>query len=659
MEENKDKPVENASTEMVREQWVGIEKQVQAEFNMAWEHQKPKKDEWLVRLKLYNNQKRDKDAAGDTTLFSIFQTVLASLYVDRLTAEWVGREEGDQDAAENLNAIVKYDYEEMGKDESDFFWIWDTGFFGRGLLNLSEWVRDPKHKVFVPAPEVWDPVTFLRDPRANSVNGDKLLHRNAARFYGREVRMGREAMEDNPNFFKDIDFGKLKYGSSTKSLLADAEQARANAQGNQLPKAWSEDKLGANAEYDLTEWYTHFKIDGKVRKVKVWLGNERRVLVGAQVLEGEMWPLIDRPLYPTSHDWDGTSIPDLVEDKQRLRAVAQNLGIKIMMSDLYPSYLYDNIKITNKNDLNFGFNKWIGVAGPIDNAATPLRKASPNMALLDFIYNSLDVSAQKATATSEIQQGLVSQKDKTLGEVNLATSRGDTRYSLSAKVFGWSETRFWQQHYWCYKTYFKEGIDEKVLRLESAFGPKWRKLTKDQITTATGADPDLKIESLYMSRAKMIEDRQSASVFFAVALQDPGANRRYAMRELARLYGWPKDKIDRLFPPTIDELNAEDENDLLNDNKLVQVSVNDDHVAHLEMHTKAAETRAKEAHVRAHRLALTVKKAQPELFPQAQPGTTQGGGAQPEQVQPLTARSGNTPVAPSETSNQPAQPAAQ
>jgi hypothetical protein len=36
--------------------------QSQAEYNLAWKNQKPKKDESEIRLKLYNNQKRDKKA---------------------------------------------------------------------------------------------------------------------------------------------------------------------------------------------------------------------------------------------------------------------------------------------------------------------------------------------------------------------------------------------------------------------------------------------------------------------------------------------------------------------------------------------------------------------------------------------------------------------
>ena len=70
-------------------------KQVQTEWQLAWDNQQQKKVSDRLRLKLYNNQKRDPKAVGDTTLFTTMQTVVASLYSDKLTAEWGGREEGD------------------------------------------------------------------------------------------------------------------------------------------------------------------------------------------------------------------------------------------------------------------------------------------------------------------------------------------------------------------------------------------------------------------------------------------------------------------------------------------------------------------------------------------------------------------------------------
>jgi len=638
-------------------QYDSLAKQIQAEYNLAWKHQKPKKDEWEVRLKLYNNQKRDADAVGDTTLFTIFQTVLASLYVDRLSVEFGGREEGDEEVAENLNAMAEYDYTDMQKDKTDYDWDWDTLFFGRGLLALHEYEREPDNNIFLPLPEVLDPITFLRDPRATSVNGDR-KGKGAARFFGREIKMTKQDIKDHPHIF-DSDFRGIKIGSGTRSLLKDAIEARDVAQGRQTQRMEGEKALGVNAEYDVTEWYTHWDWGGnrQVKKVKVWLANDRGKVIGIQVLKSKtkrvFWPVIDRPLYPTSHDWDGTSIPDLIEDKQRARAVAQNLGLRAMKADLYPMYIYDSNKITNKADLNFGFNKFIPMDAkgePITSAIWPMVKSRPNMQLFDFIMTTLLASAQKASATPEIRQGMISEERRTLGEVNLAASGSDTRYSLGAKIFGWSEKDFWRQWYWLHKEHFAEDIDEKVLYLVNALGPKWRPLKRKDIIAKL--DPHIKIESKILSRAKQLEERTALTGYFGLALQEPTTNRRWGLKKLGKLNGLEKDEIDMLFPPTIDERIAEDENKELSKNKLVPVQREDDHNTHLVVNSKAADTNATKVHLETHKKALSVKKVSPELFPEE----PEAAAFQPpgtERLLPAPLLRETRPVTPSQAPGQP------
>src|SRR3990167_3906654 len=636
-----------------RDTFLGLQKQCQAEYDLAWKNQKPKKDEWEVRLKLYNNQKRDKNAVGDTTMFTIHQTVLASLYIDRLMATFSGREQGDEETADNLTAIAKGDYEDMEKDIIDYEWAWDTCFFGRGLLNLEEYERDPENKIYLPIPEVLDPIPFLRDPFCTSINGNR-RGKGAARFYGNEVVMTRQAMEDSPHIFSDIKFEEIKYGSGTQSLLLDAQEARVAAQGLQsIDKQAKEALLGANAQYTLTQWCTHWKTGDKIKKVKVWLANDRSKIIGIKVMKDGPWPVIDRSLYPHSHDFDGTSIPDLTEDKQRARAVVQNLGLNAMKADLYPMYIYDSNKITNRKDLKFDFNKFIPVdtkGEPLTTALLPMIKSRPNLQLLDFIYNSLDLSAQKATATPELQQGAVSQEKRTLGEINLVASKSDTRYSLSAKIFGWSERRFWKMWYQSYKENFTEGIDEKVLRIVGAFGAKWRPLEKKDIVT-NRFDPDIKIESRILSRAKQLEERQAMTAYFSLVLQDPSSNRRYGLKKLGRLYGLKKDELERIMPPTIDERIAEDQNDMLNENKLVPVLTEDEHNVHLEIHSKAKDTTATRVHIEVHKEALSLKKANPDFFPEEEAASNfQPPGSEP--LLPMQERQ-TRPIAASQTSGQP------
>lgn len=608
-----DKDLEKELEKSDKGEYDSLAKQVAAEYKLCWDHQHSKKEEALLRLKLYNNQRRDKDTAGDTTMFSIHQTLLASLYTDQLSSQFIGREEGDDEVAENLTRMAEYDYEGMMKDVIDFDWIWNTLFFGRSVVYLSEYIRDPKNKIFLPVPEVIDMTTFLRDPRAVSINGNTATGKNSARMFGREIRMTKHAMMENPHFFKNIKWEDIKFGAGTESLIEDAQQARANAQGYQYDKRRGEEKLGVNAEYDLLEWHTHYEVGGELKKVKCWLANQRKTLVGVEEIGSaeKKWKAIDRPMYPTANDWDGVSVPDLTEDKQRHRAVAQNLGMKAMTADLYPNYIYDQNKIKNRNDLKFGFNKFIPVDGD-PTAILPMRKNSPNLGLFNFIYESLQMSAEKATAAPDVQQGIQSQKDRPLGETQAILGNVDTRYSLSARVFGWSERAFWQTWYQCYKENFPQ-IDEKIIRVAGAFGDSWRPLGKDNIVLKV--DPDVKIESKNLSRAKQAEDRIALTNFFTLVLGDPTANKRYAYRRLGKLYNMKNDEMDRLLPPTIDERQAEDENELLNDGKYVKVLPEQDHNVHLEMHAKAKPGKNVTVHIETHKHALMIKKTNPELFP--------------------------------------------
>jgi hypothetical protein len=234
--------------------------QLQREYETCYQFMRPKVEEWLVRMTVYNNQKRDKEKIGDPLLFTVFQTLLASLYDDRLNVEFMPREMGDEEMAENLTITAEFDYDEMKKNIIDFEWDWDTLFFGNGLLLEHEFDR----KKMCPRPQVLDPCTTLRDPRAVAFNGDANGN-NSARFWGREISATKWEMESNPDYF-DID--ELKTGKELKSLLVRAKQKRRIAQGLAEIND-KEDELKENAEFNLVEWYTHLK--GK--KYIITLGN--------------------------------------------------------------------------------------------------------------------------------------------------------------------------------------------------------------------------------------------------------------------------------------------------------------------------------------------------------------------------------------------------
>lgn len=590
--------------------------QIQSEYNVAWWFIKPKWDEWALRLKLYNNQKRDKDAVGDNTLFNIFQTVLASLYADQLQAAFIPRESGDEETAENLDVTAEYDHEEMEKDMLDYEWDFEAMFFGRGLACFMEFDRD----AMVPVPEIWHVMTVLRDPAATSVNGNK-KGKGRARFLGREVRMTKDEMEELDVYFNYKD---LKAdGTSTKSLVDENMRIMAEAAGLSDVSKFSTLK-GDNASMRLVEWFTMWK----GQRVFVTLADDMKRVVRFEVLDSKDIPIIDRAIYPMPNSWDGVSIPDLVEDKQRGRAVATNLALKGVKAGLHPMYLYDQNRIKNRADLNFEFNKFVGVNGNPNGAVVPMQKDGVKQDV-QWILETLSANAELATATPDIKQGARPQEGGTATRDALVDKGSDTRYSLSAKVFGWSEKRFWKQWYRLYKDHFTDGIDEKSVRITGALGAKWRPFTRENLIAAT--DPDVKIESRIISEARRANDLRTFQSYMQYLAAAPNANLLFALRYMGKLSGLKKDIIDRLLPPTIEELRAEEENELLRNNEKVEVLPTDDHQTHIGIHNKMEDTPAKFAHMNAHKRAMMLQQARPDLFPQSP--TQENGGVADEKVQ--------------------------
>lgn len=597
-------PTEVTQVQKAEEAGTGYSRlieQIEQEYQVAYRFMKPKLDEWALRLKIYSNQKRDKKAIGDPLLFTIFQTVFSSLYDDKLAVSFAGREEGDHEQAQNLEPMAEFDYTEMGKDELDYDWDWNTLFYGRALLMNIEFDRD----IMCPMPEVIDMLTWLRDPKAKSVNGDK-RGRGAMRFGGREISLFRNDIEALGVYqgFENLQ----PSADDPHSVLDNAEQARRAAQGFDETNYGQRKVMGENSEIRALEWLTYWK--GK--KVLVTLAENRTKVIRYKVLDDQKrWPIDERVCYKMAHDWDGVSVPDLIEDKQRARSVVQNTALAGIKTGQNPVYLYDTNKIKKRGSLDIDFNKHVPVDGSPSGAVQVVDRQQVKSEV-DWILNVLNNAAQSATAAPTTRQGGAGGAD-TATEANLQAAGVDTRYSLTAKLWGWSEREFWRKWYALYKRHFQDDIDEKVIRLNGALGSTWRTLTRANIISET--DPDIIIESRAVSEARKTNELQKYRLFLKdVMATDPSnANLRLALRHIGELSGMKKDQIERVLPPSYDEMEAEEENEMLNRNEKVTVDVTDDDFIHMEMHNKAADTPAKYAHIRAHRRAMMIKRRNPEL----------------------------------------------
>lgn len=67
-----------------------ILEQVAKEVGYAKVYMKPKHDKMIRNLALYNNQKKDEEKVSDPTMYTVFNTLLAALYDDRMEVAFKG-----------------------------------------------------------------------------------------------------------------------------------------------------------------------------------------------------------------------------------------------------------------------------------------------------------------------------------------------------------------------------------------------------------------------------------------------------------------------------------------------------------------------------------------------------------------------------------------
>jgi hypothetical protein len=587
-----------------------VSEQIQDEKKVAEKYIKSWREAKRKFLKLLINQRKNPKKVGDTLMFSTHETILASLYKDRLDAEWMWREEEDIDRAEELNAVWEFDYDEMGKPQHDYDKFWDATFFGIAIEDWSHFDRDS----LTPIPDLWDPLSTLFDPKAVSINGNR-LGRGASRFIYREIIRTRQEMDDHGGFFN---LGKLESDEKKTAESKRTQQARDEARG--LDSSFTD--VEKQKYYPLIQGFTW--IDGK--RYLVEAGNEGNTIVRLVRQTIDYWPLVDSRIYPMSHTQLTPGVPDFTEDKQRARAILQNYTLDAAKLDVLPMWLFDKGKIKNKQQLrDWKAGKMIEGENLDGNSIIPLTKPSIHQ-FSQGIMQELETNAQKALATPEMQQGILSSAKRTATEIAETSAGVDSRYSLTASLFAIAEQNAAYIWYDQYKRNFKKGIDKKTVRLIGAFGPKPLPITFDSFKFKR--DPDVKIESRTISQARKKDLVNKLIQYGQILLQTPGAGLRsfakYAGRQM-----FSKAQVDMFLPPTIDEMKAEDENELINENKLegvvnglptkVEVDPTDDHATHMEIHGKSADTKAKFAHIEAHKRAMVIQRTMPELFPPLQP----------------------------------------
>ncbi len=566
--------------------------QCKTEFQMAKDAMTPRWLTWHTYLKLYNNQKRDREAIGNNLLYTLFNTLLAFLYFDKLTVSFEPRDSGDVERCELVTNLAKFDFDEMGMAKKKYDILWDSLFFGNGFYYIGPLDKNTK----TPQVEVIDPFTIYVDPFATSIQN--------ARFIAIERVMTKTEMIAKG--FKNVD--KLGAGNydNHDTQYKQADQARKDAK-NEVSQTEPSDY--ENKQYIVLEWFT----TRKGQKVRFFTDfNCTLLLTDVKPLpyQDNEFPIVAQVFSPIPHEFWGVSVPDLIEDKQRANAILLNLGLKMEESKLYPRYLFDRNAILNIQDLkNPAFNKYIPVdAGQrsVRDIITPLEQVSITNSTT-VLYELLRDASERTLGTTQLRQGIVSSGRRTATELQLAAVNADTRNSLAAKLFTLSEIEFWTKWLHRYKQW-KVLAKGKIIRIQGALGVRFE--TVETSTFDFKSDPDIKIESANVSLQKKMFDRQALIDMGQLVLDQssPNAAKRYYKKKLLQLSDFNKDEIDQILPPTFDELRAEEENKLLEQGKIPVIEPDDDHYTHIMIHNTVPINETTKnvviAHIQAHKTAF-------------------------------------------------------
>ncbi len=370
----------------------------------------------------------------------------------------------------------------------------------------------------------------------------------------------------------------------------------------------------------------------------VELANGLTKIIRYVELKDNKFPIFDMTLSPYPNSWDGVSIPDLVEDKQRGMARVINNALRSIETNQDPRYVYNTDVIKDKRSLiEWKFNKYIPVRGSTRDAISPIQK-DVIKAETQWILDYLKMRAETVTATSEITQGQTGSGSQTATEIAMATKNVDTRYSLISKIIGWQEKSLWIEWYNLYKRNYKNKIDQKLVMIRGIQGETIKEMGRENIITPTH-DPDVYLESEVLSEAKRMNKLRIDTNLMNIVANVPEANVRFLAKEIAKDSNKKEDEINRIFPQTPDEKLADGENQLFFDKKPIPpAEVGQNHIMHLEKHAKLPEEDKKVIkHIKSHEAAQEIERMQPELAEQPQVSAQDQQrmmmqGAQPDQI---------------------------
>ncbi len=582
--------------------------EIKSKYQESFEFLQQRKQRWVAQLVLLNNLQRGDMNIASTLLITLFNRVLSSMYDDKIQVKFLPSQGIMQEQINAFNSLAQSDYLEMGKAKLDYDWAWDAGFFGRGYMETIRFNK--KRKIM--EPHVINPLVFGYDPYFEEVQ--------EWRYYWKWITKSKWELDKlikQEILKKGIKLEDIPTGVDTQ--LWDYKIKRDAAKKGVAPATDSQ----SGDVYQILEFYGY---DEEGNKSVYWLdrdisqilfedtldmedGDEFIAPDGSLVEAGSKWPIVIKEFFREPHSSMSLSLADLLEDKHRAKSVLLNLAFIAAKDRANPIYLYNPDKVT---DIAQFFSRQINQHIPVeemDGAVEPLNTQEPmSQGLIEFISLLTD-EANAPVGTGEILEPQVGGKG-TATEAAITQQLNDMAQSLQSKVMQFGESEFWSHWFHRYAK-FGPALGIKMANIVGVKGIETEEI--DLKNFQTDFPPGVFVFSAKEAEFKNLVKRRDFMTILPQLAQtmDPDGFRNFNKHVFMPLMLDDPSLIDIMFPDTLDDIKAEEENERLAANDLPQALPTDNHQTHIYSHRMVQpKTLATWFHLAEHEEMLAEQKAQ-------------------------------------------------
>ena len=577
-----------------------------------------RKSRQVKQLVLLNNLQRGDQNIASTLLITLFNRLLSSLYDNKLQIKFLPSQGITQDQINSYNVLAQSDYLEMDKPKIDYDWVWDTLFFGRGYCETLKF--NDKQKIM--EPHVINPLVFGYDPYFEDVQEWRYYWKWITKSKWDLKRLIKKGIVTGIKDPKEIETG-------IEGQLWDYKVKRDAAKKAVEP---SQDTVSGDV-YQILEFYGYGD-DGE--KYVYWLDKGFNKVLMEQKLDfqdGEdktsKWPIVVKEAFREPHSSVVFSVADLLEDKHRAKSVLLNLAFIAAKDRANPLYGYNPDRV---KDVSQFFQRQINQHVPMEDkdAVWPLNTEDPmSQGLIQFI-SILTQEANEPMGTGQILQPTKG-KPQTATERAIDQQLNDMAQSLQSKVMQFGEAEFWS--HWFHR-YAKNAKDLKT-KIANIVGVKGVESTEIELEDFnTDFPPGVFVYSAKEAEYKELVLRRDLMQLYPQLYESIGPD---GMRNFNKFVFFPKflddpSLIDTIFPKSLDELKATEENEILSKDKYTKTSEEENHQEHIYIHRSLfPKTNAVWFHLAEHEMRLAQQKKmmmqqmqQQQLPPQAKVGAKQG-----------------------------------